>query len=290
MECGSSLVSPMLSRSKLLYALVLASLWVANCFTVGAQTSRHDLRSKDYESVSPRGKQIFASTCAGCHGLDGRGGERAPNIAENPRAQRLSDAQISHIVEKGIPCTGMPALQSLGSSDVKAVVSYLRRLQGRNELVKLPGNPERGETILFGKARCAGCHMVEGKGGFIASDLSEFARTHDAQQTRSAITNPVSNSDQQAHTVTATARSGEQFVGRVRNDDNFSLQLQELDGTYRFFLKADLAGLEYSSQSLMPSDYGSSLDASELNDVVSYLMSVANARASRTPAKADEEQ
>jgi len=184
----------------------------------------------------------------------------------------------------------MPALRSLGPSDIKVVVAYLRGLQGKNEMVKPPGDPEHGETIFFGKAGCAGCHMVEGKGGFIAADLSEFVRTHDAQQTRSAITSSAQNSDRQARLVTATTRSGEKFAGRVRNEDNFSLQLQELDGTYHFFLKANLAGMEDNAQSLMPSDYSSSLDVSELDDVVSYLMSVAKARPSRAPVKADEEE
>jgi cytochrome c oxidase cbb3-type subunit 3 len=289
MNCCSHLVSLMLSTPKS-YVLVLATLGAANCFTVTAQTQRQDLRPKDSKSVSARGKQIFASTCAGCHGLDGRGGERAPNIAENRKAQSLSDTRIVDIVENGIPGTGMPALRSLGPSDIKVVVAYLRELQGKNETLKLPGNPELGETIFFGKAGCAGCHMVEGKGGFIASDLSEFARAHDAQQTRSAIISPAQNSDGQARLVAATTRGGEKFAGRVRNEDNFSLQLQELDGTYRFLAKADLIGLEYSSQSLMPSDYGSSLDVCELNDVVSYLMSVANAHPSRAPVKADEEE
>src|SRR6202040_2272803 len=30
-----------------------------------------------------RGQQLFATTCAACHGLDGMGGARAPNIVTN---------------------------------------------------------------------------------------------------------------------------------------------------------------------------------------------------------------
>jgi len=33
-------------------------------------------------------------------------------------------------------------------------------LQGRREAGKLPGNPEAGKVLFFGKARCAECHMV----------------------------------------------------------------------------------------------------------------------------------
>jgi len=268
--------------------LVMAALWAASCFVASPQTPQQSPSRKNTRPASTRGKQTFASTCANCHGLDGRGGERAPNIAENQKVQRLSDAQIEHIIVNGLPGTAMPAFHSLESSDVKAVVIYLRTLQGTKQTVKLPGDPVRGEATFFGKAGCSSCHMIAGKGGFIASDLSGYARTHAVEQIRSAITTPPPASDRQSRLVTATIRGGEKVVGRIRNEDNFSLQLQTEDGTFHFITKSDLVGLEYSSQALMPSDYGSTLAADELNDVVSYLMKVANISGAEIPKKVDE--
>ena len=264
-------------RSRLALALVVAALWAANGVAAWSQTPQQNLQQKNEKPVSMRGKRTFASTCAHCHGLDGRGGERAPNIAENPKVQQLSDLQISHIIENGVPGTGMPAFHSLEASDVKAVVAYLRSLQGAKRTLKLPGDPVRGETIFFGKAGCSGCHMIAGKGGFIASDLSGYARTHAVDQIRSAITAP--GADPQSRLVTAKIRGGGEVVGRIRNEDNFSVQLQTLDGTFHFVRKSDLEGLEYSAQTLMPSDYSSTLNPAELNDVISYLMRVANVSA-----------
>lgn len=256
-------------------ALVLAVLSIASGSDTWSQTSQQNLRQKESRSISTQGKQAFSSTCASCHGLDGRGGERAPNIAERPKVQRLSDAQIAHIIENGIPGTGMPAFHSLESSDVKAVVAYLRSLQGTRRMLKLPGDPERGESVFLGRAGCSGCHMVSGEGGFIASDLSEYARTHAAEEIRSAITSPT-RGDRQARLVTATTRSGGKITGRIRNEDNFSVQLQALDGTFYSVTKPDIESLEYDSQTLMPSDYSSTLSPGELNDLVSYLMRAAN--------------
>jgi cytochrome c oxidase cbb3-type subunit III len=265
------------TRSRSVLALILAVLWVADGLTVSSQTPQQQRPQKKVESVSTRGKRTFASTCAGCHGLDGRGGERAPNIAENPKVQRFSDAQISDIIENGLPGTGMPAFHSLAHPDVEAVVMYLRSLQGTKRKIALPGDPDRGETVFFGKAGCSGCHMADGKGGFIASDLSGYARGHAVEQIRSALTNPGLGDDRQARLATVTVRSGEKVVGRIRNEDNFSLQLQTLDGTFLFLDKSDLLRLE-SSQTLMPSDYGSTLSSGELNDVISYLMRVAGVK------------
>jgi cytochrome c oxidase cbb3-type subunit 3 len=261
-----------MSRSRSVLAPVLAVLWAASGSAVWSQ----DLQDKA-KAISTSGKQAFASTCSGCHGLDGKGGERAPNIAENPKVRRLSDTQIAHIIKNGVPGTGMPGFHSLESSDVKGVVAYLRALQGTRQALKLPGDPVRGEAIFFGEAGCSGCHMAAGKGGFIASDLSGYARSHAVEQIRSAITSPTPGNDRQARLVTATTRAGEKYVGRIRNEDNFSLQLQTLDGTFYFVDKSDLAGLD-SSRTLMPSNYGSTLSSDELNDVVSYLMRVANVK------------
>jgi cytochrome c oxidase cbb3-type subunit III len=266
--------------------LSLAALWAASCFAAWSQSPSPS--PKTVRPISTQGKQTFASTCANCHGLDGRGGERAPNIAENPKVQRLSDSQIEHIVENGVPGTGMPAFHSLETADVKAVVTYLRTLQGTKQTAKLPGDPVRGEIIFFGKAGCSGCHIIAGKGGFIASDLSAYARTHAAEQIQSAITTPAPATDRQARLVTATVRGGEKVSGRIRNEDNFSLQLETVDGTFHFMTKSDLEGLEFNSQPLMPPDYSSTLNPSELNDVVSFLMRVANVNGSGTPKKPDE--
>src|SRR5580704_10405193 len=124
--------------------VLLAVLWAASGSAVWSQTPPQGLTQKNSKLPSTRGRQVFASTCANCHGLDGRGGERAPNIVERASVQRLSDAQISHIIEKGVPGTGMPAFHSLERSDMEAIVAYLRTLQGSKRTPTLPGDPVRG--------------------------------------------------------------------------------------------------------------------------------------------------
>lgn len=222
-----------------------------------------------------QGRQVFSSSCAGCHGLDGRGGERAPDIASKPEVQRLSSAALTRIVHDGVPGTGMPSFRLLGASRIQAVVLYVRSLQGRGEAGRLPGNPEAGKGLFFGKAGCVECHMVAGVGGFIGSDLSNYAATESAQEIRDAILHPEAKADPAKKAVLVTTMSGEQLTGVARNEDNFSLQLQTLDGSFHLFTKTDLKSVEHQDRSLMPSDYGSRLSRVELNDIVSYMMSVA---------------
>ena len=223
------------------------------------------------------GKQIFATTCAACHGLDGAGGEHGPDISHRREVQGLTDQALQQIVRTGVPGTGMPAFRSLSDAQVKAVVRYLRTLQGQNR-AEVSGNPKLGRAIFFGKAGCSQCHMAKGEGGFIASDLSSYASTPSANDIRNAITDPDRNLDPRKRTVIVATAEGQTLTGVVRNEDNFSLQLQTPDGTLHLFAKSELRNIEYQPRSLMPADYASRLSRRELDDLVSYLVSIARGK------------
>jgi cytochrome c oxidase cbb3-type subunit III len=252
------------------------ALAIVTCAVDAPLATSQDMRAEPKASSAlANGRQLLASNCAACHGIDGKGSERAPNIADGAHVRQLSDAQIEHIIANGIPGTGMPAFHLLPDSGIRDLIAYLRSLEGATNTVKLPGNPQKGKVIFFGQAACSNCHMIAGRGGFIASDLTDYARTHSEEQIRSAIVDSGSGDKGQVRMVTATLRNGEKFVGRVRNEDNFSLQLQSMDGTFHFVMKSELEKLDYDSQPLMPTNFGSSLTASELNDLISYILTAA---------------
>jgi cytochrome c oxidase cbb3-type subunit III len=240
-----------------------------------AQSARHS-----------RGQQIFATTCAACHGLDGMGSERAPNIVTNPQVQKLSAGEMFRIVSAGVPGTGMPAFQRLGKPAITSLVAYLKDLQGKNQFAPLPGDPKRGEALFFGSAQCSTCHMAAGRGGFIAPDLSSYSQTHTAEKIKSAITNSAERDSTKAM-VTAIAANGDHYQGIIRNEDNFSLQLQSTDGAFHFLSKADLKTIDREQHSIMPSDYASRLSAAQLNDVVSYLLNLGQSSAAH-PHREDD--
>ena len=172
----------------------------------------------------------------------------------------------------------MPAFRSLSETQVKAVVRYLRTLQGQGATAEVSGDPKHGRAIFFGKAGCSQCHMAKGEGGFIASDLSSYASTPSADDIRNAITDPNRNLDPRKRPVAVTTADGQTLTGVVRNEDNFSLQLQTPDGTLHLFAKDELQNIEYQPRSLMPDDYASRLSRQELDDLVSYLVSIARGK------------
>jgi cytochrome c oxidase cbb3-type subunit III len=265
----------MVSRSNLPRLLaVVVVLCACTAYPANSQSQERDLSDEDFQRPSPSGQRTFASTCAACHGLDGRGGKTAPNIARNSKLEHISDAEISAIIASGIPGTGMPAFRSLSPAKVHALVTYLRVLQGQNKTQKLPGDSTRGRIMFFEKGECSSCHAIRGEGGFAAPDLTIYGAHRSAAEIAEAIIHPGNGMDAGYRVVTVITHDGQRFRGSIRNEDNFSLQLQAADGSFHFLLRSDVKDLEYEQHSTMPADYEKRLSRSELNDLVSYLMSV----------------
>lgn len=219
------------------------------------------------------GQQLFSTTCAACHGLDGRGGEHATNIATEAKVQALSDRDLLRIVRSGIPSAGMPGFgASFDDGQIRAVIQYLRTLQGQVKAVPVVGDPERGRALFFGTAGCSNCHMMNGRGGFLGADLSAYGSTHSAAEIREAIVDPNKDPDPRRGPVVVVTRSGAKYTGIIRNEDNFSLQIQTADGNFHFFNKSTLARIDRPVQSLMPSNYESQLGKKGIDDLISYLI------------------
>jgi cytochrome c oxidase cbb3-type subunit 3 len=235
-----------------------------------------------------QGSMLFASNCGSCHGSDGRGGEHAPDIATDPDMQRLADSDLIAIAKNGVSGTGMPAFDWLGQEKLTAIVQYLRTLQGRRTDIKLPGNPKGGETLFFGGARCSECHMVNGKGGFIGSDLSLYGADESAGQIRSVILDPERNLPPRKKATIVVTHAGQKFTGMLKVDDNFSVSIQTMDGDFHFVQKSQLTHIDLGSHSLMPVNYGSMLNDKQINDLVSYLLYVGTENSKLSPTQSSK--
>jgi len=257
------------------HVLLIAIAVLLLTATIGISSAQQDWED-DFKTNPPPGKAAFNSTCAGCHGLDGRGSEKAPNIISNTKVQRLSDAQFGNIISNGVPGTGMPAFHSLTSAQVRLLVRYLRTLQGKSDAVAIRGDSTRGRNIFFGKGGCSSCHTVLGEGGFLGPDLTEYGAAVQAKAMREGIINPNRIVPVGYRLAVVRTHDGSRVEGVVRSEDNFSVQLQSRDGGFHFLQKSELQNLEYLNQPLMPTDYGQRLSGGELDDLVSYLANPAS--------------
>src|SRR5207302_10568110 len=108
---------------------------------------------------------------------------------------------------------------------------------GQGCVSALPCDEDRGRELFLRSEECSGCHMVAGACGFIASDLSAYASGHTVREIRAAMTHAGIYSETATRHVVVTTRDGERYDGIIRNEDNFSIQFQMLDGTFQFFTK-----------------------------------------------------
>jgi putative heme-binding domain-containing protein len=264
-----------------LYFSVGLALAVAALLSVRAQSPKPTSQGQLVSSQNESGARTFSTNCSGCHGADGHGGERAPNIATARNIVALSDEDLIAIVKKGMPGTGMPSFAFLGDQGVKDVVSHLRHLQGKTSAVQITGDPAAGRTLFFGQAECSQCHMVKGEGGYIAADLTDYANGIPHETVERVITKPDATLASSSTMVELRLRNGELITGVARAEDNFNITVQTKDGRWHTFDKTKLADLKHTDHSLHPRDYGTRLSAKELDDLVSYLV----VSAANTPEK-----
>ena len=72
------------------------------------------------------GRGQFETSCAGCHGGDGAGGEHAPSIIA--RVFDLDDAHLAGVIRNGLPTRGMPSFQ-MSDSEMNVLIRFLRTLR-----------------------------------------------------------------------------------------------------------------------------------------------------------------
>src|SRR5690242_10421471 len=76
--------------------------------------------------------------------------------------------------------------------------------------------PQSGEALFFGKAACASCHEVNGRGGIVGPDLSNAGRLS-AEALRQKIVDPNANSNPGGRggpsTIVARTKDGKEIRG-----------------------------------------------------------------------------
>jgi len=279
----------MISSHKFRRVVFGVVLCAGTCWLSPSLAQQHDFWGDDHKTATAPGQRPYDTNCAGCHGLDGRGSDKGPNIAASVNVRHLSDARVSSIISEGIPGTGMPAFHSLGERQTRAIVGYIRILQGRLEARQLPGNAARGKEIFFGKGECSNCHAISGEGGFLGRDLSTYGSDLPAKVIGAEIVKPNRIEPPGYRSAALVTHDGNRLEGVIRNEDNFSVQLQARDGGFHFFQKSDLQTVEHLGRSFMPTNYGERLSKSELDDLVSFLMNPgATSSKAQNPAKPED--
>ncbi len=228
-------------------------------------------RAGDPEALV-EGAAMFRTFCAGCHGVDARGGTRGPDLTSGSWVHGGSDAAIFTTISRGVTGTDMPPAV-LDDQEIWGLVAYVRSLSP-SSVPPVAGNRAAGEGLFFGDAACSRCHMIGGRGGRLGPELSRIGAARTAAALTEAIRTPGAHLARGYETVRVVTRNGSTITGVVRNEDTFSIQLMDASEAYHLFLKEDLTEVTRPKNSLMPDYPEAKLDGTKLRDMVAFLTSL----------------
>src|SRR5918997_5262140 len=114
--------------------------------------------------------ETYMKLCAGCHGDNAGGTERGPALIDSRSLRSLSVTRIEEIIRTGTQ-GGMPAFR-LPATQIRPLSRWIHSLNASAFDVKPEGDVVAGEQFYFAEGKCAGCHMVAGRGGTNGPDLS----------------------------------------------------------------------------------------------------------------------
>jgi PQQ-dependent dehydrogenase (methanol/ethanol family) len=215
------------------------------------------------------GKKLYLEGCSGCHGPTAEGG-RGPNLAHGDQIRGATNRHLLAILTEGVKGSDMPP-SGLAPAQTWQVIAYLRNLTAVAFDSVAPGDVQAGSRLFFGKAACANCHTIRGRGGFPGPDLSNIARTLSFPELRESLLDPNAHIAEGYGAVTVVTKSGRILSGVARDNTNYGIEILDAHGDLHRFLKTDLREVVFDKKSLMPGDYRQSLSAAEIDDLVAFL-------------------
>jgi putative heme-binding domain-containing protein len=220
-------------------------------------------RDVDPAAVS-RGAGLFRERCAECHGADAKG--VAGHDLTRLWSAGATDARVLQTIRNGVPNTLMPS-STAPDEELRAMVAYLRSLNGPASAEPSRGNAENGERVFW--ASCGSCHAVKGRGGVMGPDFSRVAQSGEALT--QAIRDPNASIATGYQAVMLVTRDGQRIRGARKSEDALSIQIMETNGRLRGFLKSNLRDVINEPASLMPAFGSDTLSDADLNDVLTFL-------------------
>lgn len=141
-----------------------------SCLILAAMTGSIFVAAPAFAADPKKGKSVFASSCAACHGVDGAGGTGvdAPLLSGQDFLSTTSPAMLKAMIETGRPGRLMPGWKgALTPTQIDDVVAYVKSWQTVPSVSLaqggIHGNVKKGKERFDNT--CGTCHGVNGVGG-----------------------------------------------------------------------------------------------------------------------------
>ena len=242
-----------------------------------------------------RGKGLYESVCAACHGIDLRGGQQGgPNLLRSQIVLQDKEGElILPIVQNGRPTPTLGTIPMppipMQPDDIKAVAEYLHSVLARAERQGRPpqeGKPVEPERVLVGDKQagrtyfdrtCSSCHSVADMQAIVsrASNPRELQDLWVSAGGGRGRGGRGRGGTAPAATVTVTPSNGASVQGRLARLDDFAVSLVQEDGTRRTFTrngadpKVEIHDPADAHRKLVPT-----LSDTDMHNVTAYLWSL----------------
>lgn len=142
--------------------------------------------------------------------------------------------------------------------------------------MKHEGDAVRGKSIFEATQRvvCALCHSVDGKGSKAGPDLATVGDQFSRRDLIEAVLTPSATIAVGYGMTTASTRSGENFVGVLKDGTDSWIELMGIEGRRVRIATKDITEQHTSNVSLMPEGLHAGLAPQEFTDLIEYLVSL----------------
>ncbi len=243
--------------------------------TRAGRTSSAAARKNSFESERDvqHGDRLFQAHCSYCHGAFGEGG-RGADLTTGLYRLGGSDSELYTTIRNGIPGSEMGPPR-VTDDDVWRIVGFVKTL-GSAQPEDVPGDPQAGESV-YANTACNSCHVINGEGGTTGPDLTNVGRRRGMRFLKESVLYPEADLATNYRATRLRTTDGQTVVGFQLNEDGYSIQIRDTDGSPRSFLKHELRQIDRDKPSLMPA-YGSALSEQQIEDLVAYLASLKGQR------------
>ena len=234
-----------------------------------------------------RGKMIYSTNCAYCHGEDARGGENGgTNLLRSEYTMKDRGGEIlGPFLQSSTSNEHKFRFTSEEGADLAAFIHAFpvsSRDPGRmRPPTVVVGDAQAGQAYF--QAKCAACHSVTGDLRGIASRLNDprslqqtwLMPVLEGARAAGGMVIASTGSNVPPLTVTVTLANGQKVDGKLGRIDDFIVTLTEADGTSRSIRRdGDIPKVEVHDPLKPHKDLLSVYSDKDIHDVTAYLVTI----------------
>jgi alcohol dehydrogenase (cytochrome c) len=145
----------------------------------------------------------------------------------------------------------MPSFK-IPDAETDQLVAFVRSRIAPAAETPVGGDAKAGAQYFYGEGRCVQCHMIGGRGGVQGPDLTSVGRRLTLPELEMALREPGRKHVPGYQVATCNLRDGRTFRGFLRNESDFDVQMQTLDGQLLSLRHEEIVSLKREPGSLMP--------------------------------------